>query len=74
MQNTGKTHFKRTSIDNFLNKLVLYIGRMTQLFGICQSMPTDHYSQDEIVNLERMIIMVKDHVVSKSYLQIIQVY
>merc|ERR1719259_1305426 len=26
MQNTGRTHFKRTSIDNFLNKLVLYIG------------------------------------------------
>ena len=26
MQNTGKTHFKRTSIDNFLNKLVIYIG------------------------------------------------
>ena len=26
MQNTGKTYFKRTSIDNFLNKLVLYIG------------------------------------------------
>lgn len=26
MQNSGQTHFKRTSVDNFLNRLVLYIG------------------------------------------------
>ena len=26
MQNAGKTYFKRTSVDNFLNRLVVYIG------------------------------------------------
>ena len=26
MMNSGKAHFKRTSVDNFLNRLVLYIG------------------------------------------------
>jgi hypothetical protein len=26
MMNSGQTHFKRTSLDNFLNKLVIYIG------------------------------------------------
>ena len=37
MQNTGRTHFKRTSIDNFLNTLVLYIGIALILFALISS-------------------------------------
>ena len=34
MQNAGQTHFKRTSVDNFLNRLVIYIGFFLVLLAL----------------------------------------